>query len=96
MKHVRELQALRKNDPQAYEDEVQKLQLLTLSSGDDLTSPVSPHMAELVLLELDELNPVSSSRKDVEAALTDYVEDEYMGNSDMFVPYSEARKNGTR
>ncbi len=91
MQHIDKLRSLEKEDIKAYEAAIVELQMISIGKRQDPSAPVSPAMAETVLSELDEITPISYSRKDVEAVLTDSTDDKYMGDPGIFVSIEDGK-----
>ena len=85
---INRLKALRTSDEAAYDEEVARLQMISLEKLIDTETTTA--MAESILIELDEPNPISSSREHVEAVLLDDDDEEFLGDSQVFVPLEDA------
>lgn len=90
--NIERLRRLQRTNEGEYDEVIEKMQRIALEGRSD--SDVTPAMAEAILLEFEEVNPISSSRKDLEALLAANAEEECLGNSEIFVPYEEAVQNG--
>jgi hypothetical protein len=85
---INQLKRLKISDEAAYDQEVEKLQMISLEKL--LDTETTTAMAESILIELDEPNPISSSREHVEAVLQNDSDEEFLGDSDVFVPFEDA------